>query len=260
MFTIAHLSDLHLGSEGTSLPRARRLVDHLCSLDPAPDVLVVTGDIADHGTEDEYAAAREMLGRWPGPILVGTGNHDVREHFARVLLGENGPGPDEPGRDDAPLDQALEVAGVRLLMLDSLVPAVDGVRIDHGLLAPSTLAWLDDQLRSSDLPTFVCLHHPAVSVGITDADQVLLRNADELEPILAAHPHVVATLVGHHHTMCATSFAGRPLLVGGAAASTVTLDEEPLDHLWLHAPLSAAFHLLADDGRLTTHWRALPVV
>ena len=58
--------------------------------------------------------------------------------------------------------------------------------------------------------------------------------------------------------MCATSFAGAPVLVGGGVVSSVTLDSEPLDHLWLDAPPSLAVHLVDDTGRLTTFWRALP--
>ncbi len=143
-------------------------------------------------------------------------------------------------------------------MLDSLVLAVDGVRQDHGRLAPETLAWLDDELAASDAPTFVGLHHPPTTVGIERADAIRLRNGDELEAVLARHPHVAAVLVGHNHTMCATTFAGRPCLVGGGVVSGVTLDQEPLDHLWLDAQPSLAVHLVGDDGRLTTFWRALP--
>ena len=70
---------------------------------------------------------------------------------------------------------------------------------------------------------------------------------------------VVATLVGHAHTMSALSFAGRPLLVGGGAVSTVTHDAEALPVIWMDAPVTFALHLHGDDGSLVTHWRALPV-
>lgn len=248
MFTIAHISDLHIGDPHDSLGRAQRVVAHVCSLDPAPDLLLVTGDVADHGRPEEYAAARAVLAAWSGPVLVGTGNHDVRGPFAEVLLGVPRAGP---------LNQALEVGGFRFLMLDSLVPARDGVRIDHGELEPETLAWLAEQLESSGLPTFVCFHHPAAPIGIALADEIGLRNAGELAAVLAGHPHHVATLVGHNHTACATTYAGRPMLIGGGVVSTVTLDAEPLPHVWNAAPPSLAVHLVHDDGRLTTHWRAL---
>ena len=249
MFTIAHISDLHIGGRPESVDRARRVIGHVCAMSPAPDVLLATGDIADHGSPAEYATARDLLSAWPGPLLVGTGNHDVREAFAQVLLGDPRTGP---------LDRELQVGAYRFLMLDSLVPAVAGERIDHGQLADETLAWLDERLAESHTPSFVCFHHPPTTVGIAGADEIQLRNGSALEAVLARHPHVVATLVGHNHTMCVTTFAGRPALVGGGVVSSVTLDQEPLDDLWLEAPPTLAMHLVDDDGRLTTFWRALP--
>jgi Icc protein len=254
VLTIAHVSDLHIGGRPESDERAARVLAHVRSMRPAPDVLVVTGDIADHGwwggaeASDEYARARDLLAAWPGPLLVGTGNHDGREAFARGLLDGERPGP---------LNQALDVDAYRLLMLDSLVPAVDRERIDHGELEQSTLDWLHQQLSASSAPTLVCLHHPPTTVGIERADEIQLRNGAELEAVLVRHPHVLAVLAGHNHTMCATTFAGRPMLVGGGVVSSITLDQEPIDHVWLDAPPTLAVHLLR-DGRLTTFWRALP--
>jgi len=248
MFTIAHVSDTHFGNRPEAGPRAAAVLDHLLAMSPRPDVLVVTGDIADHGLEDEYAEARDAFARWDGPIVVGTGNHDVRAAFADVLLGRSA---------DAPLDQMLEVGGFRFLMLDSLVSAVEGERIDHGVLLPETLTWLDDQLSASPLPTFVCLHHSPVLVNITLMDDIQLRDPERLGRVLSHHPHVVALLVGHNHSPGVTTFEGRPVLIGGGVVSTVTLDAEPLPELWNDAPPSLAFHLVDDTGRLTTHWRAL---
>jgi 3',5'-cyclic-AMP phosphodiesterase len=63
--------------------------------------------------------------------------------------------------------------------------------------------------------------------------------------------------VGHAHTMAVTTFAGRPLLIGGGVVSTVTAAAEAPPVLWYAAPPSFALHLV-EDGRVTTHWRALP--
>jgi 3',5'-cyclic AMP phosphodiesterase CpdA len=248
VLTVAHVSDLHIGGRPESVARAAQVIGHVCSMSPAPDVLLVTGDIADHGSPEEYATARDLLSPWDGPLLVGTGNHDVRGPFARVLMG---------GDREGPLDQELDVGAYRFLMLDSLVPAVDGQRIDHGELAESTLAWLDERLDASPRPTFVCFHHPPTTVGIGQADAIQLWNGPALEAVLTRHPHVVAVLVGHNHTMCVTTFAGRPALVGGGVVSSITLDQEPQDHIWMDAPPTLAVHLFGDDGRLTSFWRAL---
>ena len=39
--------------------------------------------------------------------------------------------------------------------------------------------------------------------------------------------------------------------------STVPLDQEDRPVVWYGAAPSFAVHLLHDDGRLTTHWRAV---
>ena len=105
------MSDTHFGGPADARERVERVLDHVLALDPAPDLLLVTGDVADHGAPEEYDEARAVLGRWTGPKLVGTGNHDVRAEFARGLLGREA---------DGPLDQALDLPAARFLMLDSL--------------------------------------------------------------------------------------------------------------------------------------------
>ena len=247
---IAHVSDTHFGGPPDARARAEAVVAHLLELDPRPDVLLVSGDIADHGLPEEYAEARAVLDAWPGPKLVGTGNHDVREAFASGMLDvEIVPGP---------LVQLLDAEDFRILMLDSLVPARDGKRIDHGELSRDQLDWLDERLASDDKPAFVSLHHPPADIGLGLMAPILLKEPEPLELVIMKHPHVIATLVGHAHTACATTFAGRPLLIGGGCASTVPLDSEPYPVVWEAGPPTLAFHLLHDDGRLTTHWRALP--
>ena len=129
--------------------------------------------------------------------------------------------------------------------------------VDPGELGEDQLAWLDGLLSEDPSPTFVVLHHPPTTIGLELMDPIRLLDGDALETVLARHPHVVATLVGHAHTMAATTFADRPLLIGGGVVSTVTAHAEGPPTLWYDAPPSFALHLV-EDGRVTTHWRALP--
>lgn len=245
MLVIAHVTDTHFGNE-TQDPQARNaaVMDHLLAMDPRPDVLVVSGDVADHGLAPEYAEARSWLDRWQGPRAVCPGNHDVRAAFVAGLGVET--------------RVVVEAAGARFVMLDSLIDATEEERIDEGRLGDDQLAWLDARLAEDDRPAYVCLHHPPTTIGLELMDPIRLKDGDELAALLARHPHVVATLAGHAHTMAATTFAGRPLLLGGGVVSTVTADAERLPTLWYDAPVSFALHLVDDSGRVTTHWRALP--
>jgi len=245
MLVIAHISDNHFGNEAQD-PGLRNaaVMDHLLAMSPRSDVLVVTGDVADHGFPEEYAEARAWLDRWDGPLAVCPGNHDVRDAFVAGLgIGTR---------------TVVDVAAVRFVMLDSLVDADETGRVDPGRLGDDQLAWLDTRLAEDARPSYVCLHHPPTTIGLGLMDPIRLLDGEALAAVLVRHPHVVATLVGHAHTMCATTFAGRPLLIGGGVVSAVTADAEAPPTIWYAAPPSFALHLVGDDGRVTTHWRALP--
>jgi 3',5'-cyclic AMP phosphodiesterase CpdA len=248
MFVVAHVSDTHFGNDVQDpTARATAVLDHLLAMDPRPDVLVVTGDVADHGLAPEYAEARAWLDRWPGPAMACPGNHDVRSAYVEGL-----------GREARTV---TEQGGYRFVMLDSLIDAVAGERVDEGRLGADQLDWLDRRLGESVDPTFVCLHHPPSTIGLELMDPIRLMDGHDLAAVLDHHPHVVATLVGHAHTMSATTFAGRPLLMGGGVVSTVTAAAEQVDTVWYDAPPSFALHLVDDSERpprVTTHWRALP--
>ena len=112
MFTIAHLTDTHFGNRPGVAERNRRVVEAVVRL--APDVVIVTGDVADHGTAEEYAEAREVLGALPGPVLWCPGNHDVREAFASAVFGDpvHGAAGLRPRRRRVPVPDA-GLAGAR---------------------------------------------------------------------------------------------------------------------------------------------------
>jgi 3',5'-cyclic AMP phosphodiesterase CpdA len=205
MLVVAHVSDTHFGNDVQDPSgRATAVMDHLLAMDPRPDILVVTGDVADHGLAREYAEARAWLDRWPAPLAVCPGNHDVRTAYVEGL-----------GREARAV---VEHAGHRFLMLDSLVDAIGGVRVDEGRLGEEQLTWLDHQLGASDAPAFVCLHHPPTTIGLELMDPIRLVDGDQLAAVLDHHPQVLATLVGHAHTMAVTTFAGRPLLMGAGSS------------------------------------------
>jgi len=246
MLVIAHVSDTHFGNEVQDPATRNTLVmDHLLTMDPRPDVLVVTGDVADHGLPEEYAAARAWLDRWDGPLAVCPGNHDVRDAFVAGL--------------GIATRTVVGAGGSRFVMLDSLVDADETGRVDPGRLGEDQLAWLDARLAEDAGPAYVCLHHPPTTIGLALMDPIRLLDGDSLAAVVNRHPHVVAVLVGHAHTMATTTFAGRPLLIGGGVVSTVTADAEAPPTLWYAAPPSFALHLVGDDARVTSHWRALPV-
>ncbi|MFH1177740.1 MAG: metallophosphoesterase [Acidobacteriota bacterium] len=75
-FTIAQISDLHIGFTAASERSVAAIIDEINSLHPA--LVVVSGDIAHQGRWEEYARAEKLLERLEAPIVSVPGNHDRR--------------------------------------------------------------------------------------------------------------------------------------------------------------------------------------
>ncbi|UNO38809.1 metallophosphoesterase [Streptomyces sp. MST-110588] len=257
MIVIAHLSDTHLDNTPRSTERARAVMAYLEALPYDLDAVLVTGDIADHGRPAEYELSRRVLAS-RHPVFLCPGNHDVRTAFRKVLL--DGGSTEAEGREGEPVNRIHRTRKAVFLLCDSTIPGQDDGRLDDG-----TLGWLASALRETrdeGLPVFVAFHHPPVDLHTPPIDAIRQSGEHRLAGLVADAPHVVAFLCGHAHTAAATTFAGRPLLVAPGVVSTVRLpweygaaEEEFVDH---RLPPALAFHVLGDDGRLTTHYRTVP--
>ncbi|MFK0259201.1 metallophosphoesterase [Streptomyces sp. NPDC090445] len=245
MTVIAHVSDLHLDLGERATERARKVMGYLRELPGPVDAVLVSGDIADHGTDEEYAQARELLDL-PWPVLVLPGNHDRRGPFRAGLL------DGEPEDDE--VNRVVRTPGAVFVLCDSTIPGKD-----EGVLSDATLRRLDDALAAEDgtLPVFVCFHHPPADLHTPHVDRVRQFGEDRLAGVLGRHPHVVALLCGHAHAAAATTFAGLPLLVAPGVASTVPLPLEGRPVVDFESAPALAFHVLGGDRRLVTHYRAL---
>lgn len=254
MIVIAHVSDVHIDGEERATDRTRAVLRYLEELPYDLSAVLVTGDVADHGTPDEYAVARKLLTS-RHPLLVCPGNHDDRAAFRKALLPE-----ETPALPYAPVNQVLRGEGFVVALCDSSFPG------EHqGLLEDETLEWLDAVLADTphELPVLVAFHHPPVPLHTPYVDEIRQFGEERLAALADRHPHLTAFLAGHAHTAAATTFAGRPLLVAPGVVSALRLPwENPgpdSPHVHLDLPPALAFHVLGDDGRLTTHYRTVTV-
>ncbi|UQX04109.1 metallophosphoesterase [Streptomyces sp. RerS4] len=256
MIVIAHLSDVHFDDGPRAAARARTVMAYLDGLPYDLDAVLISGDIADQGADHEYEQARKTLVS-RHPTVICPGNHDERLAFRRGLLGEVAPTPTQ-APTPAPIDQVLRGDGFVLAVCDSSVPGED-----HGRLEDSTLAWLDGVLTDTphEVPVLVAFHHPPVELHTPYVDEIRQFGEERLAALAERHPHLRAFLCGHAHTAAATTFAGRPLLVAPGVVSTLRLpwerQDDPEHHVHLDEPPAVAFHVLGDDGRLTTHYRVV---
>ena len=251
---LVQLSDLHLraGEDGSG-PAARlaHAVGQVAKLQPRPDAVLLSGDLADAASDEAYEQAHELLAPLGLPLHAIPGNHDDRD----LLRARFGPGPAPPG---APVSFAVDCGVLRLIGCDSTSPGHEG-----GTLGAERLGWLKDTLEQQlDTPTLLALHHPPVLTGVRSMDAIALALADRmaLEALLAEHPQVQAITCGHVHLTMTCSFAGRPLLVCPSTNSTLRLDLRGRDDIPFTVsdqPLGFAVHALV-DGRLVSHVQPLP--
>ncbi|WP_431046993.1 metallophosphoesterase [Streptomyces sp. P1-3] len=247
MIVIAHLSDTHIDGGQRSSERTRVVMDYLEDLPYELDAVLVTGDIADHALPAEYEQARRLLTS-RHPVVVCPGNHDERAAFRQFLLGQ------PPSA--APINQVHHTAACVIALCDSSLPGKD-----EGFLEYETLMWLEDVLAQApdEVPVLVGFHHPPAQLHVPFIDGIRQFGADRLAALAERHPNLAAFLCGHAHTPAATTFAGRPLLVAPGVVSTLRLPWEhhahPEDYVHLDQPPALAFHILDDEGRLTTHYR-----
>ena len=226
-FTIAHLSDVHLLAHGVKQYAAiqpedglRMALERLGRLDPAPQALVFTGDLADRAQPEAYARLRELVE--PAAAALGAqvvwviGNHDERVPYAQGLFGSD---------DDGPQDRVHDVGGLRIVALDTTVPAYH-----HGALTDAQLDWLRDVLSTpADHGTILAMHHPPIPVPTLEPAAIIeLLDQDRLAAVIEG-TDVRQILGGHFHYTSHSTFAGIPVSV--ASASCYTTDPAPADRL-----------------------------
>lgn len=217
---IAQISDLHIKPPGhlaygrvDTAAALERCVIALNEFRPRPDVVVVSGDLADTPTIEEYEYLTRLLAPLELPFASIPGNHDSREMMRAVF-------PQALTNPTGPLDRKIEIGELDLLLLDSSVQGQP-----HGILEEPTLRWLDTTLASSrDRPALLFLHHPPFKAGIWHMDRQNLLNAAELAPIVRRHPRVQLIAAGHIHRATLTLFAGVPTTICPAPNHAVDLD------------------------------------
>ncbi|WP_432988670.1 phosphodiesterase [Dactylosporangium sp. CA-233914] len=237
---IAHLSDPHITTGALAAEPAAGLykaLTRVLALEPAPDCVIITGDLVDHGRADEYDVLRELLQPYPIPVHLVAGNHDGRDALRQAF------GLPETW-------YAAEYPDFTVIVLESLQPELG----DAGLLGAEQLEWLDATLRKrTGFPAFVCLHHPPVRVGIPGMDAIRLVDGPELAEVVRRHPHVVRVLAGHLHRVVTAGFAGTILSVAPSTYRQVDLGlREGRPVSFVAEPSGFLLHRL-EGGECVTH-------
>jgi Icc protein len=178
MATVVQISDTHLCAEPNtptdSDPDAtlRRSIDALAGT--APDLLLLTGDLADDGSIAALRRLRDAVSIWSAPVLAVAGNHDTGDNVRAVF-----------GASDA-----IEIGAWRVLAVETSLPGEV-----HGAVDVDGLVRRLD--ATDDRPTLIALHHPPRSPSTHPWFQLI--GADHMLAELRLRPHVRAIVSGHLH-------------------------------------------------------------
>lgn len=242
---VVQLSDPHIGATwagGDPVAGLAAAVASIRSLRPVPHAVVLTGDLADTTADSEYAQVLASLEGIDAPSYALPGNHDARDSLRRHF--------GLPGDPGTPVQYAVELGALRILMLDSTRPGAD-----PGDLDAARIAWLEDALSADRrTPTLIAIHHPPLLTHSPGLDRLALADDGRvaLAEVVRRHANVSLIIAGHVHRAISGELAGRRVLSApstyvGFALDFVTdqLDDVP-------APPGYVLHVLR-DGQLASH-------
>jgi 3',5'-cyclic AMP phosphodiesterase CpdA len=215
-YTVVQISDPHVPADGflfdrvDACARVQASVGMIAAAGCSPDVLVLSGDVADRGEAAAYIRLRPVidaaLERFAAKLLVAPGNHDDVALLRAHLLAR------EP--TSGPLDEVLRVGGLRLIGLDSSVPGEV-----HGELDDAQLDALADELATpAPDGTVLVVHHPPIWSTTPMSELVALREPERLAAVIRASD-VRLVLSGHTHRVSAGTLAGVPVWVSPSTGS-----------------------------------------
>lgn len=192
---IAHLSDLHFGHHDVGI--ADGLAADISG--QAPDLVVVSGDFAQDGSEDEFIAARAFLDTLPVPVFAVPGNHDVPAHnlvkrfldpygYYRRYIAEE-------------LEPFLEIDGVAIAGIKTSRRMRLELNWSHGSISHDQLEELEDRFSRvpDDAVKIVVAHHPLLEPEAPVAVPMRLVRRADLALETFARLGVRLVLSGHFH-------------------------------------------------------------
>ena len=232
---IAQISDTHLALDTPDADQrirdfARTIAD-INALDPAPDVIVHTGDIVHNGRPNEYAQAVAILAKASAPVYVLAGNKDDRANLRAAFSAGGYLVPDSEF-----IDYAIEEYPVRLIAVDTLSSGSN-----KGDFCPERVRRLIDLIDAETTkPIAVFAHHPPFKVAV-GPDPINFETPEIMARLRQALQHsgrVVAVFSGHVHRAAEGHVGSIPATVVPCIATTLRKGEYPA-----HMKMRPVYHV-----------------
>lgn len=232
---IAQISDTHIALDTADAEQRigdfERTIADINTLDPAPDLIVHTGDIVHNGRPDEYAKAAAILAEAHRPVYVLAGNKDDRANLRRAFAAK--------GYLDACsefIDYVIEGYPVRVIAADTL-----NTHGNKGDFCAERVRRLRAMIDADPVkPIAVFAHHPPFEVSV-GPDRIHFENVEMMERLRQALQHssrVVAVMSGHVHRGTAGWVGSIPATVMSSVATTLRKGDYPA-----HLKVCPVYHI-----------------
>ena len=252
---IAVLSDIHISTDASAEAAERRL--RLASAIEAvnaesPDLVVIPGDLTEHGDHGELEEFGRLVQRLRPPVAWVPGNHDVGDKWL----------PDKPGITPERIrayEAALGSARISRRVGRLYVLGVNASLMGSGLEEErSQWEWLENALRQSSADQrLMALHYPPYREDAAEpaGDYWTLETEPRSRLLSLARAHGVRLILsGHLHSPKASSYDGIALLTAPSVAFGLPIGVQP--HGWMMVTINASGKVRSDlrypSGELTS--------
>ncbi len=199
----AVMSDVHI-SVGT--PAEKGTLDCVEDINKDPEIqfVLITGDIANFGSDDEITSAKNIFDHLKMPWFIVPGNHDATwsesgtNSFTRIFGYER---------------FEFEAGGIKFLG----TPCGPNIRMAPALVPRESMLWLEDQIEKmpESQPLFFVNHYPL--------DTSLLKYDNVLE--LLKRKNIQMVFSGHWHVDKAMEYEGIPGVIIRSTLATAKGDK-----------------------------------
>ncbi len=248
---IAHITDTHITEPGKkaygiadTAANLARCVDHINTLEPQPDLVLITGDITYAGILEEAQHGARLLNKLHSPFYIIPGNHDDRTTLWSAFSREQCPAPNQDF-----LHYVIEGYPIRLIGVDSVDDA------PGGRICPTRAAWLDARLaEEKEQPTIIFMHHPPVKCGVLETDEDGFAGVERLGDIVEKYSNIERILCGHIHLETHVRWRGTVVCTAPSTGLRLGLDltlKRPSE-FYLDAP-GYQLHFWHPEQHLVSH-------
>lgn len=188
--------------------RLSRTVSYINQLPQQPDIVLLTGDASDTGTEASYIHLKELLAPLKAPLFVIPGNHDNRNEMRKAFTHQS------YMPKDGFIHYTLNDYPIRLIGLDTLIPGKDA-----GEICEERFKWLAQTLDFNDSkPTLIFMHHPLTKTGNRLFDTMLCSHSSAFESLIKRQTNLLGILSGHYHQLCVASYQTKSCFIAPSVA------------------------------------------